>query len=55
MSVMPGVIILYMRFSFGSFMNGLYGNITGAVIMTVCLLIYTGAFMLGKKLVRIEV
>ncbi len=55
MSIMPGVIILYMRFSFGGFMNGLYGNLTGVVIMTVCLLIYAGAFMLGRKMVRIEV
>ena len=55
MSVMPAVIILYMRFSFGGFMDGLYGNITGALIMTACLAIYAGAFMLGRKLVRIEI
>lgn len=55
MSIMPAFIILYMRFSFGGFMDSLYGNLTGAAIMTACLLIYTAAFLLGKKLVRIEV
>lgn len=51
MSIMPAVIILYMRFSFGGFMDVLYGNLTGAVIMSGCLLLYTGAFVLGRKLV----
>lgn len=55
MSIMPAVIILYMKFSFGGFMDGLYGNLTGVIIMTVCLLLYAGAFLLGKKLVKIEV
>ena len=52
MSVMPAVIILYMRFSFGGFMDGLYGNVTGALIMTACLALYAGAFLLGRKIVR---
>ncbi len=55
MSVMPGVIILYMRFSFGGFMDVLYGNLKGALIMTACLLLYAGAYLLGRKMVRIEV
>ena len=55
MSIMPAVIILYMRFSFGGFMDVLYGNPTGAAIMTGCLILYTIAFLVGKKLVRIEV
>ena len=55
MSVMPAVIILYMRFSFGGFMDGLYGNTAGIVIMTACLGLYAGAFLLGRKIVKIEV
>ena len=55
MSIMPGAVILYMRFSFGGFMDSLYGSLTGALIMTGCLLVYAGAYLMGKKIVRIEV
>lgn len=55
MSLMPAGIILYLRFTFSGFMEKLYGNALGILLMTVCLAIYTGAFVLGRRLVRIEV
>ncbi len=55
MSLMPAGIILYLRFTFSGFMERLYGNALGILLMTVCLAIYTGAFVLGRRLVRIEV
>ena len=55
MSLMPAGIILYLRLSFGSFMDCLYGNLTGAAIMTAALCIYLAAFYLGMRMVRIEV
>lgn len=55
MSLMPAGIILYLRFTFSGFIEQLYGNVTGVLIMTVCLIIYAGAFLLGRHIIRIEV
>ncbi len=55
MSLMPALIILYLRFSFSGFMEKLYGNPVGIAVMTVCLLLYAVAFFWGRKLVEIEV
>jgi len=55
MSFTPLVIILYMRLSFGSFMDTLYGNLLGMGVMTACLVIYIGAYLLGHKMVSIEI
>ena len=55
MSAIPIAMICYLKMSFPSFMEVLYGNLMGIVIMTVCLLIYVIAFEFGKKIVEIEV
>ena len=55
MSIMPAAVILYLRLTFDGFIEQLYGNLVGVIIMTVCLLIYIGAFYLGRRIVRIEV
>lgn len=55
MCIIPFGIILYMRLAFPEFMNVLYGNLLGAVLMSVCLCIYIAAYRIGKKLVEIEV
>ncbi len=54
MSVIPLVIILYLRVSTGNLMQSLYGNVTGVFVMTVCLMIYGGCYLYGKKLLEIE-
>ncbi len=55
MAVIPFVMIAYMKFSFPEFMKILYGNPTGIGVMTACLAIYFGAYLLGEKIVNIEV
>ncbi|MBE5970521.1 MAG: hypothetical protein E7242_09855 [Lachnospiraceae bacterium] len=55
MNFMPLLIILYVNISTGGLIETLYGNITGVIIMTVCLGIYIFAYFLGKRIVRIEV
>lgn len=55
MSAVPYLIIAYMSLSFPEFMDRLYGNIAGTGVMTVCLMIYAGAYYLGVKLTEIEV
>lgn len=55
MSAIPYGIILYLILSFPEFTACLYGNIAGIGVMTVCLMVYTGACVIGAKLVDIEV
>lgn len=55
MCVVPFGIILYMKLTFGDFLSALYGNIAGVAVMTVCVCIYMAAYMLGRKIIRIEV
>ena len=55
MSLMPACIILYLRFTFSGFIERLYGNLAGVLVMTICLTIYAGAFLLGRRMIRIEV
>lgn len=55
MSIIPFVMICYMKISFPEFMDVLYGNLLGVIVMTVCLIIYVAAFEFGKRIVEIEV
>ena len=54
MSVIPFGMIAYMRMSFPEFMEILYGNLIGIGVMSGCLMVYFGAFLLGRKIVNIE-
>ena len=54
MSVIPLVIILYLRVSAGNLIKSLYGNFIGISVMTVCLIIYGGCYLYGKRLLEIE-
>lgn len=55
MTIIPFGIIIYMRLSFSEFMNVLYGNTAGIIIMSVCLGLYMGAYQIGKRIIEIEV
>lgn len=55
MCVVPFFIILYLRSSSGDFMNALYHNTRGVVVMTVCLLIYALSICLSSRITKIEV
>ena len=55
MRAVPFVIILYMKLTFGEFLSVLYGNMAGAAIMSICICVYMGAYVYGRKIIRIEV
>lgn len=55
MCAVPFVIILYMKLTFGEFLSVLYGNPAGITVMSVCLVLYIAAYILGRKIIRIEV
>jgi tight adherence protein B len=55
MSIMPLMILLYIGFTSSEFLAALYGNLTGVIVMTVCLVLYLLSIRLGEKIVRIEI
>ena len=55
MSIIPAAIVVYLKLTAAEFIQPLYGNVYGAVIMTVCLIVYVIADMLAKRIVNIEV
>ena len=55
MCVIPLGIILYMKLTFREFIGMLYGSLTVAAVMSLCLLLYLAAYRLGKKIIKIEV
>lgn len=55
MVIIPAAVILYMRLFSGGFMNILYENMGGHLIMTLCLIIYAGAIFWGNHILDIHV
>jgi len=55
MSMVPFGIILYLKLSSPEFIEGLYGNIAGIIVMTICLVLYILSYWLAQRIVRIEV
>ena len=55
MSVMPAAVLLYIRLGSGEFLEGLYHNLTGVVVMSICLGIYGAAYWMGKRMVQFEI
>lgn len=55
MTVMPSAVLLYIRLGSGEFLKGLYHEPAGIAVMTVCLGIYAGAYLLGKRMVQFEI
>lgn len=55
MSVVPFGMIAYMMLSFPEFMDVLYQDVKGNMVMTGCLVLYLAAFWIGFHMVRIEV
>lgn len=53
--VIPFFIFVYLKFSSKEFISVLYHNITGEIVMTVCLLLYIGSILLSEKIVNIRV
>ena len=55
MEIVPFAIIGYLGITSPGFLDILYHNVTGVVVMTVCLLIYACGFVLAEKVISIEV
>lgn len=55
MKLMPLLILAYLSVSSSGFLNPLYHNIQGILIMTVFLFCYLGAFLLIDRIIAIEV
>lgn len=55
MCVIPLGMVFYMRIAFPEFLDVLYGNVPGVLMMSVCLGIYMAAYWLGKRMIQIEV
>ena len=55
MSVIPVVLLAYMKLTSAEYMSVLYGNVAGGLFMTVCLLAYGGAIYLAGKILQIKV
>ena len=55
MSVIPFAMIGYLKLSFPEFLDVLYGNAAGVLVMSICLLVYLVSYEWGKHMVEIEV
>jgi tight adherence protein B len=55
MKVIPLFILFYLSVSSPGFLNPLYHNLLGIIVMTLFLLIYLGAFLVIDKIAAIEV
>ena len=55
MNVVPVAIIGYVRLTTPDYFDVLYHNLFGILIMTVCLAVYAGAYMLSRRIMDIEV
>lgn len=53
MSLVPCGILLYMGMGMPEFLSPLYGNLTGVAVMSGCLGLYAGAYLLGQKIIRL--
>lgn len=55
MMVMPAGVLFYIRMGSGEFVEALYHNLPGIILMTVCLIVYAGACVMGRRMVQFEI
>lgn len=55
MEIVPFAIICYISLTSPDFIEDLYHNVTGVIVMSVCLLIYAAGFILAEKIVNIQI
>ena len=55
MCVVPAGVLLFFRLTSPEFIGLLYGNLTGILIMTAALVLYAAAFVLGVRMMEVEV
>ena len=54
MSLVPGLILFYVEAASPEFLEALYHNTAGIGVMTACLAVYIGAWVLGRRIIQIE-
>lgn len=55
MSLIPILILAYVKLTSPEFLSSMYGNATGIIVMGICLAVYVAAYFWGRSIVRIEV
>lgn len=55
MSLVPAGILFYVQLVSPGFLDEMYHNAAGIAIMSLCLLVYGGAYLWGRRIVEIEV
>lgn len=55
MNAMPFLIMLYINLTSPGYFNGLYHNLRGALLMTICLLVYLAAYVWSVRIASIKV
>lgn len=55
MSLVPILILAYVRLASPEFLEDMYGNPVGLAVMTVCFFVYAAAYFWGRRIVEIEV
>lgn len=55
MNVMPFALMVYISATSPGYFEGFYHNLPGIFIMTICLLLYLGAYLMGEKIAETEV
>lgn len=55
MNMIPLLIVIYIDVSSPGFFDMMYSTGVGRIIMTCCLAVYAGAFMLAKRIMEIEI
>lgn len=55
MSVIPLFILGYVKLTSPGFLDAMYGNVAGIMIMSICFMVYLIAYFWGKKIMDIQV
>ncbi len=55
MSVIPFIMILYMKMTFGEFLMSCMVHAIGCIVMSICLVLYLGAYRFGRRILQIEI
>ncbi len=55
MNVMPVLILAYLTVTSGGFLDPLYGNLAGVLVMTAALAVYAAAMVLSEHIMNIQV
>ena len=55
MEIVPFGIVAYVGVTNPGFLDPLYGNPLGIIVMTICLLVYIAAYLMIEKIIAIEV